>query len=239
MRLPEAKIEQFAGVLVVRDDLLPGGSKTRFLHHLIKGKKEVVFGGPFCGGAPVALAVIGNKLNIKISLFYAKRKVLHLHQKIALKNNARIFQVPYGYMNNVQSKAKKYCEKTGAYFLPLGFDIPQASEPFINEMVKVSKRIGKVHEVWCAVGSGMLARCLGIAFPGAKIKGVQVGLDSRNEKQKYTKNVQLLKCRYKFAQECKSSPPFNSSLNYDSKAWEVLMSGYTRSKKNILFWNVL
>ena len=234
-------IEKHNGIYVLRDDLLPGGSKSRFLPYLIKGAKEVVFGGPFCGGAPLCLAVLGNSLGIKITLFYAKRKILHRNQRIALENNATIYQVPFGYMTNVQSKAKKYARDHGALFLPLGFDTPLASEPFIKDMKDINQKEGPFDEVWVAVGSGMLARCLALGFPESKIKGVVVGLKSRNSKQNYPKNVEILDCGYEFHQDCKSVPPFTSSENYDAKAWELLMKErqkYSREKK-ILFWNVL
>lgn len=47
-------IEDRSGVLVVRDDLLAGGSKVRFLPYIVGDASEVVFGGPFCGGEPCA-----------------------------------------------------------------------------------------------------------------------------------------------------------------------------------------
>jgi 1-aminocyclopropane-1-carboxylate deaminase/D-cysteine desulfhydrase-like pyridoxal-dependent ACC family enzyme len=231
-------IEQHHGVDVLRDDLLAGGSKSRFLPYLIQGAKEVVFGGPFCGGAPLCLSVYGKRMGIKVTLFYAKRNNLHRNQKKALENGATIYQVPYGYMTNVQSKAKKYCEQTGALFLPLGFDVPQANEPFIRDMKAIREKQGRYDEVWVACGSGMLARCLGHAFPDSTIKAVVVGLNSRNKKQAYPSNVELIDCPYTFDKDCKSRPPFPSSENYDAKAWEQLMIHGTRGKR-ILFWNVL
>ena len=231
-------IEHHNGVDVLRDDMLPGGSKSRFLPNLIKGATEVVFGGPFCGGAPLCLSVYGQKMGIKVTLFYAKRNILHRNQKRALECGATIYQVPYGYMTNVQSKAKKYCADTGAKFLPLGFDVPEANDPFISDMKEVGKRHGHYDEIWVANGSGMLTRCLANAFPASEIKSVVVGLNSRNSKQPYPKNVELIQCPYKFEQDCKTKPPFKSSENYDAKAWEQLMLRGTRDKR-ILFWNVL
>jgi hypothetical protein len=231
-------IEEHEGVDVLRDDLLPGGSKSRFLPALIQGQREVVFGGPFCGGAPLCLAVYGQKMGIKVTLFYAKRKELHRNQKRALECGATIYQVPFGYMSNVQAKAKKYCADTGALFLPLGFDVPAANEPFIAQMKAVREQQGKYDEVWVANGSGMLTRCIANAFPDAEIKSVIVGLKSRNSKQPYPKNVELIDCPYKFEQDCKTKPPFKSSENYDAKAWEQLRKRGTRGKR-ILFWNVL
>lgn len=231
-------IENHFGVDVLRDDLLPGGSKSRFLPYLIRDHEEVVFGGPFCGGAPVCLSVWGKKLGIKVTLFYAKRNKLHRNQMTCLENGATIYQVPYGYMSNVQSKAKKYCQDTGAHFLPLGFDVPEANEPFMSDMRELRRLKGDYDEIWVSSGTGMISRCLGASFPNSAIKSVVVGLKSRNENQNYPQNVEIITCPYKFEQDCKTKPPFKSSENYDAKAWEQLMKVGTRGKR-ILFWNVL
>ena len=90
---PKPIIEEHNRFLVVRDDLVPGGSKMRFLPYLVQDAKEVVFGGPFCGGAPYALSVWGGRTKTKVTLFYAKRNELHIRQKKALKNGATIYQV--------------------------------------------------------------------------------------------------------------------------------------------------
>tara|TARA_E500000331_G_scaffold57142_3_gene51334 strand:+ start:1970 stop:2695 length:726 start_codon:yes stop_codon:yes gene_type:complete len=233
---PKPIIEEHNRFLVVRDDLVPGGSKMRFLPYLVKDAKEVVFGGPFCGGAPYALSVWGGRTKTKVTLFYAKRKELHIRQKKALKNGATIYQVPYGYMSNVQSKAKKYAKDKGALFLPLGFDVSEASNPFIHQMKLVRSMVGKVDQVWAATGSGMLARCLGKAFDPIPVHGVVVGLASRNEKQTYSPNVTLHKYPKDFSWSCGYKAPFPSCGNYDLKAWEMCQK---LSKGKTLFWNVL
>lgn len=230
-------LESHNGLIVVRDDLLDGGSKTRFLPFLIpKDAKELVFGGPFCGGAPWALSVIGRDRGIKVSLFYAKRKELHWRQKAALLNGSQIFQVPAGRMNVVQARARAYCANTGAYFFPLGFDLPEAEEPFIRAMKLVAGQIAPPPEVWCATGSGMLARCLAKAFPAATIKAVAVGLASRWKKQSFPANVQVMPCDYRFEQRIKNvASPFPCCAYYDLKAWD-LASQFARPGS--LFWNV-
>ena len=224
-------------ISVLRDDLLEGGSKSRFLPFLIDyDADELVFGGPFCGGAPLALSVLGRYTGHKISLFYAKRQDLHRRQIQALKNGATIFQVPHGYMSNVQAKARRYAESRGAQFLPLGFDLPQAEEPFVNFMLTVRAKIGSPSEIWCAAGSGMLARCLGKAFPDSAIKGVAVGLASRHDAQSFPANVELLEQPLKFEQECKGVSPFPTCPNYERKAWKIC---FEQAKPGTLFWNVL
>ena len=231
-----AIIEDWNGVQVVRDDLLHGGSKMRFLPFLVEGQQEIVYGGPFCGGAPYALSVWGKRMGVKVTLFFAKRKTLHWRQRAAFRNGATIYQVPAGRMSVVQHRSRTYAEKTGALFLPLGFDVKDATRPFEEAMRGVRQQVGKVDEVWCAVGTGMLARCLAVAFPDAAIKGVVVGLRSRNQAQDYPANVQLLDCPYDFAEDCSSSPPFPSCMNYEAKAWEQMR---LHAKGRVLFWNVV
>lgn len=237
--LPDPVLESYKQLTVVRDDQLEGGSKIRFLPYLIPDScKEIVYGGPFCGGAPWSLSVIGREFGIKVTLFYAKRKTLHWRQEAALRNGAQIFQVPAGRMNVVQARARKYCQDTGAYFFPLGFDVPEAEEPFERAMLRVKARLATPPpEVWCATGSGMLARCLAQAFPESRIRAVAVGLASRWRKQQFKPNVEVLSCDYKFEESCekKVQSPFPSCPHYDRKAWEIAVR---QAAPGSLFWNV-
>jgi hypothetical protein len=224
-------------ITVLRDDLLEGGSKTRFRPYLIKGADEAVFGGPICGGAPWALSVLGRQTGQKITLFYAKRqrRFWHRRQLAAEVNGANIIEVSPGYMTCIQKRARTYAKENGALFLPLGFDKPEAEEPFISFMEKVRKKAGSVDQVWCCAGSGMLARCLGKAFPESEICAVAIGLASRHEAQSFSSNVRMIKSRYRFEQETRAACPFPSCANYDRKAWEVCAK---EAKGKVLFWNV-
>ena len=69
-------------IAVVRDDLMPGGSKTRFLPALMRRHDHVVYAAPFCGGSPVALAVIGQRLGVRVTLFYAQRETPTPRQRL-------------------------------------------------------------------------------------------------------------------------------------------------------------
>ena len=53
---PAPIIMEHDSVLVVRDDLFPGGTKARFLGMLFNGAEEVVYASPAEGGAQFALA---------------------------------------------------------------------------------------------------------------------------------------------------------------------------------------
>ena len=235
MKSAPLELERRGRFTIVRDDKLEGGSKTRFLPYLIKGAKEVVFGGPFCGGAPHALSVLGRDLGFKVTLFYAARKNLHTRQLAAEMNGAKLVFVRPGYMTTVQKRARDYAQEAGALFLPLGFDVPEAEDPFVAAMLRVRKKVGDPEQVWCCAGSGMLARCLSKAFPASEICAVAVGLASRHNAQDFRPNVTLYASHYRFEERAKSEAPFPSCPNYDRKAWEVCVE---RARGNVLFWNV-
>jgi hypothetical protein len=229
-------LEQHGRLTVLRDDLLEGGSKTRFLPYLVEGAREVVFGGPFCGGAPWALAVIGRHFGQRVTLFYAKRAHRHHRQVLAEAAGAKIVEVSPGYMAVVQKRARDYAKGAGALFLPLGFDLPAAEDPFVEFMLQVRKKLGhSPDEVWCAAGSGMLARCLARAFPESAIHAVAVGLASRHEAQAFAPNVVMHASGYRFEQECREGAPFPSCANYDRKAWALAAR---LAKGRALFFNV-
>lgn len=229
-------IESHSGVLVVREDRLDGGAKMRFLPHLVQGAAEIVYGSPFCGGAGYALSVWARRTGTRATLFYAKRKLLHRRQLAAIRNGAQVIEVPAGYMTVVQARARAYAQQWGARFLPLGFDVPEAVTPFVTYLRSVRPHLGQVDELWCATGSGMLARCLGEAMPDVAVHAVIVGLRSRNEAQRFPPNVATHETTYTFAQESRASAPFPCCPNYDRKAWEqCLRLGRGRRA----FWNVL
>lgn len=70
-------LETHAGVVVVRDDLLPGGSKARFLVPWMteQAAREFVYAGPAFGAAQVALAIAAKQCGKKARLYVAGRKV--------------------------------------------------------------------------------------------------------------------------------------------------------------------
>jgi hypothetical protein len=160
---------------------------------------------------------------------------MHWRQERARALGARLEFVNPGYMSNVQAKARTYAAEAGALFLPLGFDVPEAEAPFVAAMEAVRKRIGSPDQVWCAAGSGMLARCLARAFRESAIRAVAVGLASRHEAQDFPGNVQLIEAGIPFERQIKASCPFNSCGHYDRKAWAMAVR---MARGSALFWNV-
>ena len=114
--LQEPVIETYGNFKVVREDLVPGGSKMRFLPYIVDPKAELVYGGPFCGGAALALSELGKRTGQKITLFYAAREKLHPRQHQARANGATLKFVRPGYMTVVQ--ARGFCTWVLTCLLP-------------------------------------------------------------------------------------------------------------------------
>ena len=160
------------GLFVARDDLFPGGTKARFLPILFEGADEVVYASPAEGGAQTALATVAARLGKHATIFVAQRAQPHPRTLMARRLGAEIVQVSPGHLNVVQARARKYSQEHGAHLAPFGFDMPEA----VDTIAEAARSIGlQPDEVWCAAGSGVLARGLAQAWPNARRHVVQVG----------------------------------------------------------------
>lgn len=220
-------IEEISGFLVVRDDLVPGGTKARILPSLMRGAaSEYVYASPAYGYAQVALAHSAAATGKRGTVFTAKRNEPHARTWEAKRAGAKIVMVPNGYLSNVQAKARAYCLLTGAEFLPFGLETPE----FMAGFAEVARSLPVTpSEVWCAAGSGTLCRSLQMAWPDAVFHAVQVGCDPQAGR------AIVHKAPEKFEQDGKEPPPFPSCSNYDAKVWRFMRR---HASPGALFWNV-
>lgn len=226
---PNPVVEQHEGVSVVRDDLIPGGTKARYLIDLFSQYDEVVYASPAYGGAQLALAYCARLTGKRATVFVAKRKEPHARALEAARVGARVFQVKHGYLNVVQARAKAYAADMGAYLLPFGAHEERAIQAIADVAHCVTEEYGAFDEVWCACGSGTLLTGLMRGLDAKRFVGVQIGRDVE------VKGASIIKHKLKFEDECAAPVPFPSCPNYDRKAWELCQQG---SKGNVLFWNV-
>ena len=223
-------ITAHAGIEVVRDDLFPGGTKARFLPALFENAAEVVYASPAEGGAQTALATVAAQLGKKATIFIAKRAQPHPRAFMAKRLGAQVLQVAPGYLSVVQARARDYAADHGAKLAPFGVDMPEA----IAAISAAARASGAdPDEVWCASGSGVLARALAAAWPNARRHVVQVGRElSAADVAGATIHVHPLA----FSQACRKPPPFPSDPHYDAKAWELCAARHGAGR--VLFWNV-
>lgn len=227
--LPIPVVEEHNGFVVVRDDLLPGGTKMRAILALMQGqtKDEFVYASPAQGYAQLALAHCARLLGKKATVFTAARKVPHPLTQAAADAGAFIVPVPCGYLTVVQARARTYAAERGAHLVPFGVDA-------VASMEAITQAAGSIalepKEVWTVAGSGVLTRALQRAWPQAKFVAVVVGREGCD-----TGSARRIVHPLPFERSAKVMPPFPSASNYDAKAWEYLC---VEGKAGAVFWNV-
>lgn len=226
MSLPAPVLERVGRLLVVRDDLLPGGTKRRVLGDVLDGNDEFVYASPAYGYAQVALAHTCAALGKRATVFVAKRARLHPRTAEAYRAGAKIVQVPHGYLSNVQAKARGYAAAVGAALLPFGFDTAE----FVQALAQLAASLPlRPTEVWTAAGSGTLSRALQVAWPAAQFYAVRVG------REPDIGRASLLLAPEPFERDAVEPPPFPSCSNFDAKVWRFISR---RASEGALFWNV-
>lgn len=226
--LEDVKLDASRTIAVVRDDLLPGGTKVRVLARLMRPGIEYVYGSPAEGYAQIALARTAELIGARATVVVAARAKRHPNTAAAVRFGAQILEVRPGYLTVVQKRVRDHCERTGAEPMPFGLDEPAAIEAIANAARSCSE---KPTEVWCVAGSGTLARGLALAWPASTVHAVQVGRPPKLD----APNIRALQAPERFEQEARCRPPFPSSANYDAKAWRFIIE---RASDGALFWNV-
>ena len=223
-------VREHDGIMVVRDDLYPGGTKARYIARLFDHANEVVYATPAEGGAQTALATCAAQAGKRATIFVAKRAEPHPRALMAKRLGATVVQVSPGYLTVVQSRARDYCARSGATLAPFGVDMPEA----IEAIAAAARSTGlDPAEVWCASGSGVLMRGLAKAWPNARRHSVQIG---RELSAADVGGATIHKHRLAFGDRCKTAAPFPADPHYDAKAWEIAKT--RRGAGLVVFWNV-
>jgi hypothetical protein len=238
---------------VVRDDMLPGGTKQRaigvFSGDAYSKYTEFVYAGPWNGYAQVALAMAANVLGKRATIFMTRRdyatnvRAQMYGAKIVVCKEANLWQL--------QQAAAAYVERinggTGsvtstlspvsrhsALLLPFGFD----SEEFRVELsLKIALAATEISSnfagtIWVAGGSGTIATILAGVFASATIAVVQVG--KKIDPAKMSPNTKLYVAKEHFYEDCVTQPPYPSAIKYDAKVWQFARDG----RDGDIIWNV-
>lgn len=228
-------IEQHNGIYVLRDDLLPGGTKSVFLGQLLDMSKQCfVYASPVYGAMQIALATYCSSIGKQAVIFCAKRKTPHPNSLKAKEAGGMVYQVPYGYLSNCQSKAKQYAAENNGQYIEFGGNCPAALEAISKRMRSITAQLGFEPDViYTVVGSGTLLKGIIAGTDNARIVGVMVGAEYE---EPMPSRVELRRYPKKFEEESNIRSPFPSCKNYDLKAWEHCM--IDRPAGKVLFWNV-
>lgn len=235
-------------VKVVRDDLLPGGTKQRAMVPVLANltERELVLPSANSGYAQVALAVAATATNKIGTAFIADRAKETAATKLARKFGGNIKPVRPGYMTVRKKRAQDYAaqqnkKKPGSTRLfALGADEPIFEETLLKELkLALPSGFRAPKRVWVAVGSGVLMRVLGQLWPNTMLLGVEVGMQQSASEilgtQRAKKSKIYIEEELSFDKETKDLPPWPSVANYDAKLWKYIKK---YGQQGDLVWNV-
>ena len=228
-------LESYEGITVLRDDLLIGGTKSRFLPLLLnENKNGYVYASPVYGGFQIALSEVAKNVGKKSIIFCAKRKEKHPNTLLASELGSEVVEITPGYLNVVQKRAKDFVNVNSNYqYLEFGANHPIAINSIANTMKTIIKKLGKEPaEIFCAVGSGTLVKGILSGSNNAQVTGIIVGKDFNYEHER----LRLIKYPKSFDYSSKYEAPFQCMPNYDLKALELCMQ--LKKSNDVLFWNV-
>lgn len=211
IELPAPVIETYDGIHVVRDDLIPGGTKRRALHVLLdRGVDEYVYASTVYGYAQIALAHTARDLGKRATIFCARHKERQPLTRQAAAAGAQIVEIdPPAYLSVVTARAKAYCQKAGAQLVPFGANTPA----FVEAMADVARAVPITpQEVWSVSASGTLTRALQLAWPDAVVNAVHVGAHGDLGR------AVVWRAPEAYERDAVFPPPFPSCRNYDAKA---------------------
>lgn len=225
------------GLAVLRDDLLPGGTKRRFLTPILRSIPEpaVAYAGPSEGYAQLALGHTAKETGHEVHYFVAARTTDHPLVTQGRSLGVQYHQIKPGYLTVLEKRARDWVAEspTERVLLPLGFHSPQFHAYAVEAIRDAAKALPPtITAVWVAWGSGLLATAIRDAIPHVHVHAVVVG---RAPKTDPGPRITLYQHPDPFSRKARVPPPYPSAANYDAKVW---VYARTLGGPAHLIWNV-
>lgn len=248
-------------IFIVRDDVLPGGTKQRAVVEFLKDKikkgfNEFVYAGPFTGAAQIALAIGCKQLGVKATVFTSKVRPRSQQTQNAIRFGANIIDDEEKIqIKDLDKKAENYVsEKPNERLkMPFGFDdkifretmvknIKNAvSKAYISKAYLGERRFKKIplfdfnkkRTIFLVGGSATLLNILYEVFPKYDFVVVQVGKTIWPDQ--INDRTKIYIAPEKFNENAKHPPPYPSIQNYDAKVWWYVTK---YGKDGDIVWNV-
>ena len=237
-------------VHVVRDDLLPGGTKQRAVHAYLRdaiagGANSFVYASPPPGFAQVALAYVCQRLGVDCVLFCEQTGgEYHEYSLLARSYGATIH--PCATLRVAEKEAESYADTVAdCRKLPLGFADPdyvrQLRAALAREWANITAELGRrPRRVWLPVGSATL----GLAFSDLLAESVHLHCvdvrildpdDHRLQALAKRPGVTIYRTPELFEQPCVDPPAIPANVHYDAKLWAFVRR---HGADQDLWWNV-
>lgn len=238
---------------VVRDDLLPGGTKQRATAPFIQemqnlGFDHFIYASPFAGFAQVALAYVCQMLHVKCTIIAERDQRFTRDQFHPFSIMARDFGAKLVMVSSLP-EAEEFAttislHQTRKLKIPLGFDCPEfrfhLKETISEAFGLIESEIGKIKNLWMPVGSGTLVRTFLTALPAHinfKCVNVRV-LGAKDPRVHFIKNheqVTYFEAPMSFHTEASDYPTIPSNSFYDAKLWAFIKE---HGQDGDVWWNV-
>jgi hypothetical protein len=237
INIERVKINKNINVKIVRDDMIPGGTKQRAIDVFFKGDgEEYIYAGPPTGYAQVALAQAGKKHNEKVTVFLSKRNYDTQATKKARSIGAKIIYTKNGMsLKDLQDHSVEYKnKKKNRVLLPFGLD----SDEFVQRLLICIKeawgRKRKPERMWIVAGSATLLKVFHLIFPKCHFLIVQVGKKIWPDQLEGIKNTLYISPE-KFNDDAEIQPPYPTVKSYDAKLWRFVLED---GQDGDFVWNV-
>eukprot|EP00045_Choanoeca_perplexa_P006072 m.51681 g.51681 ORF g.51681 m.51681 type:complete len:422 (-) comp13449_c0_seq1:72-1337(-) len=236
-------------VYVIRDDVLPGGTKQRATALLFNQHDDTyVYAGPVFGFAQLALTVCANARGKYATVIVARQRSGQLHPLTARAASLGAHVVERGYPNrlkDIQAFSRDYVRsRRRTYLLPFGLDC----ETFIQGLVDKLRVSLPAHlltrppkRLWLVAGSATLLAAFARLWPSTHFLVVQVGKtvwpDQLGIQEDGSKKFEakLHVAPEKFWETALQQPPYPSVSSYDAKLWQFVEQ---QGEDGDFVWNV-
>jgi hypothetical protein len=253
IQVDRLSLNENRSIFIVRDDLLPAGTKQRAILPLLRnfqiaGAEQFTYASPFAGFAQVALAYGCNILKIPCTLYCERDKSQdgwhpHPFSVLAKQWGAKIVLVDT--LSEAEEQASEYAVKSDACKIPLGFQCRDFQlhfqEAISQALVAIEDQIGSSpSRAWLPVGSGTLAHAFHKVAPiTTELYCVDVHVlperDLRLQSLRSLPRIHFFSAEERFCEKAQSQPPIPSNIHYDAKIWTFISEF---AKEGDLWWNV-
>lgn len=232
--------QQIKNIIIVRDDLLCGGTKSRLLQLLPQDADKYVYVGNVYGGMSLALASrFGSKVVIIVEVISPARKgELGPLARVAQRLGASFIWTTDVSRSIREMKYEQLATKERIYWVPNGLDLPEVRTALKHIGNQVATEMTTFDVAFIPAASGTLVRgfqqshlakkYIAIAIAGGR---TQVGLDALQivHPQKVSEPNPINKM-----------PPYPSTMFYDAKVWPYALAyAQTHPFERVVIWNVL
>lgn len=253
LQLDRIHLSPERSIYVVRDDLLPAGTKQRAILPLLRdfqrqGATHMIYASPFAGFAQVALAYGCHSVGLQCTLFCERdphqpgvaahdftKLAEHWGAKVALTEN----------LAEAEERADELAESSGGTKIPLGFHCREFQQHFqlavADALAEIRQELGFLPKrVWLPVGSGTLTNAFHkVALDTTELCCVDVHVlnpkDLRLQALRLLPRVRYFSAEEEFSERAASRPPLPSNIHYDAKLWSFVKN---HAQDGDLWWNV-